>query len=581
MLVRVLGSGVKIDVDTFELVLGLSVHVDEPVGSLRGVGTSLGLLKDLVLLNLLDGDVVVLAPDLLKTVVDIRIVMAAVGVAVVDANRVQVVLHLLKVFLRVRLLNLGLEVKHLLLHLLHLTRQLAVIIFERVDDVGSLLLCLVSHLIYERVVRLYLGMGVLPSHPVFEGGWLLRRLQVHREELLDEFEHRAEVVVGLPEVGVLEDALFQELDIFFHGLHLVLDLINLIFVLGHKTVDDHFLLDLHLMLVLHQLSVLELQPVQLQAHYFRCYFDELGLHGSSILRLRFNSLSVLWLEGVLLDMEIIYETHQLLLPGVVDIFEPYHADKDGCKCVGHLLTDPVGAFVVLVREHLADLSLEVAGHHVVGKDYAVFAWTGERRVGDPKQFGDFVLLLGIRKVFTLFDADGAVHVDFEVFVQVIVEGHFSFAARGRRAEVYCAEGLLLDFLIALLDPVVVELLKIQAFLNATEERIIELTDVLLVAKFNGLPGVVANRLQHVGRVRILIVAEGHLPEKHLQVVDQPTRLLQTGHKQLVFLVFALRLQGWVESLSVVGKRLNSLDELREVEVHLQDGVQVAGVANVL
>lgn len=84
------------------------------------------------------------------------------------------------------------------------------------------------------------------------------------------------------------------------------------------------------------------------------------------------------------------------------------------------------------------------------------------------------------------------------------------------------------------DKVLVELLVVEALLHAAQEGVIELADVFFLADLDGLALVVRQRLQHLSRVRVLLVALRHMPEEDLQVAYELPRRLEPV-QELLFL----------------------------------------------
>lgn len=86
---------VRVEWQLLTLVLLFFGDVDDPVGRFS-VATSHGLLKHLGFFDLTHPVVIVLAPDTLIVVLNVRVVMTALCRAVVDTDTVQIVRHLLE-----------------------------------------------------------------------------------------------------------------------------------------------------------------------------------------------------------------------------------------------------------------------------------------------------------------------------------------------------------------------------------------------------------------------------------------------------------------------------------------------------
>ena len=89
-------------------------------------------------------------------------------------------------------------------------------------------------------------------------------------------------------------------------------------ILRHEAVDVEGFFDCDLVAVFEGLSILEIQPIKLQAEYFGRLLDPVDLFevgGGAV-------------GGFL---EVFDFTPTLVLPRLIQLFEPNHPDHDGCK----------------------------------------------------------------------------------------------------------------------------------------------------------------------------------------------------------------------------------------------------------
>mmetsp|Transcript_17901 Transcript_17901/g.30437 ORF Transcript_17901/g.30437 Transcript_17901/m.30437 type:complete len:799 (-) Transcript_17901:29-2425(-) len=590
---------VEVEVDLFEVARDLAVHVDEPVGGLPGLAVAHADLEHLLLGDLGDLDVAVLAPLLLEAVVDEAVVVAGAGVAVVDAHRVQVVLVLLEVLLPIRRLHTLLEVLQLLLHGADLVAQLHAELLEQLDCGAHLLLLLLVDLLEEGVEAVELEVLALLL-PLLGDVALLGHLLgaeldpgVLQEELLHHEEHGADVALGAAEVGVLLDRVLQVADLLAHLGHVLANAPDLVLVLGEEAVGHDALVDLHLVAVLDHLGLGELEAVELQAEDARHRLQVLvldGLHAPLHLLVLLLGLALPdltpadlapdvvgrglrgqdGLNGVVL--EVLDHANELLLPGVVELVEADDPDEDGGEGVDDALPHLLGAVLPIVANHLADAAAEVLGDHVVFEDLLDVKFL-LRLDGQLLEGGGLLLLnlaLGVMR-----DVDGGERVQ----VGLVLLTHLLVLLRllldlllTRQLGVFLLQGLLHDAL--------VQLEVVEAFLHAAEEDVVELADVLLIAQLDDAPILVGDAPEDVGGVGVLLVAQGHEPEYLFEVGDQLARLLEAVDRLLVLQVVLERLYQ-LQRLIVVLELEDGPHELRQIVVDLEDRVEVARVTNVL
>jgi hypothetical protein len=65
------------------------IHIHSPIGCLEST-PSLGLLEDFFLFNLCHPDVIELSPFLVEVILDEGVVMATIGIPIMNTNRVKV-----------------------------------------------------------------------------------------------------------------------------------------------------------------------------------------------------------------------------------------------------------------------------------------------------------------------------------------------------------------------------------------------------------------------------------------------------------------------------------------------------------
>ena len=81
-------------------------------------------------------------------------------------------------------------------------------------------------------------------------------------------------------------------------------------------------------------------------------------------------------------------------------------------------------------------------------------------------------------------------------------------------------GLLSLHLPFLLAHFLVKLLVVETFLDSAEESIVELANIFFLTYFNRLSKVICKRSENSRRIRVLLVALGHLAEKDFEVAHE-------------------------------------------------------------
>lgn len=262
-----------VDIERSVLLEEVLGDIDQPVGSHATVATHT-LLKHILLVDCRHPDIIELAPDALVVVADKCKVVSALGAAIVDADRMQMVGHILQSLVSVR--DLAADFCDLAFQTLDLRLRCLQIVLKCVDQD---LLCACVWLL--RLVQRKMGLRCCKNLEV------IRHCRHRIGPLPLKERHRCanclcDVDIGVSEPLVLCKTTLQKSDVGTQLLHLVPLGLDFLLVCNHEAVriDDFVNLDF----VQHFLrpTLLELEPVHLECKYTWQLFDPVDLLGPNM-----------------------------------------------------------------------------------------------------------------------------------------------------------------------------------------------------------------------------------------------------------------------------------------------------------